>query len=421
MKIYYDQRVFRAKSNSSAGEVSGETVFEYFQRGTVLTGTYGGGSISQGQLLGNVNEGGSLSFIYQHLNAEGEFRTGKCESVPRLLADGLVELSEKWEWTSGKSGSGESVLEEFIPEVMKKKYFLLDVFTDRKFGGNQLAVFTNGGNLSGETMQKVAKELNLSETTFILPPESLENDYKVRIFTPGKELPTAGHPTLGTSHIIVSEKLKMVEGEKAELRLEQKVGMIPVDLELSSEGFPQRITMEAPLPNFLDIFEDVAQMAEVLNLQPSDIRLASPMQLVSCGVPFLIVPLNSLAAVENCKVNSVALEKYLADFPVTELLVFSTETVEGNSDVHCRMFAPEFGIVEDPATGSANGPLGSYLIEHEVFPVKEVNEFVSEQGFEMGRPSYLYLTIVMENDKITKVKVGGQSVIMGEGMMEIKS
>ena len=302
--------------------------------------------------------------------------------------------------------------------MRKLRYHLVDVFTNRAFGGNPLAVFTNGRGLSTEVMQAIAKELNLSETTFVLPPVDASNDYRLRIFTPGSELPMAGHPTIGTSFILAREHMIEPGAEETTIRLEEGVGTIPVTIKFK-DGAPDLIWMQQPLPTFGPAVDDVRGVAEMLSIAPEDIETLWPIEVVSCGVPFLYVPLKNLRAARSIKFRLDLRERVMGASGISEVFVFTRETELEGSSVHSRMFAPALGITEDPATGAASGPLGCYLVRHKVLPSSQRSEFTSEQGIEMGRPSIIKIIIEQEAGTISRVRIGGQSVFMGEGYLEI--
>lgn len=303
--------------------------------------------------------------------------------------------------------------------MRKINYHLVDVFTDRIFGGNQLAVVTNGRGLSSELMQSIAKEFNLSETTFVLPPADSSNDYLVRIFTPYAELPMAGHPTVGTAFILAREHMiELGDEERVTIKLEEGVGLIPVEINFK-DGQPDLIWMQQPLPKFGPRFEDASVMALMLSLPLEAIETDLPVEVVSCGLPYLFVPLKTLEAIRSIRFRLDVWEKALKEFASRQVFVFTKETERVGSSVHSRMFAPGLGIQEDPATGSANGPLGCYLVRHEVFPTSERMEFTSEQGFEIGRPSILKIIIEHDKGEIMRVRVGGQCRFVGEGYLEV--
>jgi trans-2,3-dihydro-3-hydroxyanthranilate isomerase len=303
--------------------------------------------------------------------------------------------------------------------VKKYRYHLVDVFTDRAFGGNQLAVFTDGRGLTPEMMQSVAKELNLSETTFVLPPETPGHDFRVRIFTPGRELPMAGHPTVGTAFVLARERMIKRASDEAVVTFEEGVGTIPVSLRFKNDE-PDFVEMSQPLPRFGARFADVALIAEMLSLDARDIDTELPIEVGSCGVPFLFVPLRSLSAARRCRVRPDVWEKALSGFETRDVFVFTREVEFAGSSVHSRMFAPEMGIGEDPATGGASGPLGCYLVRHKVFDSTGELACVSEQGVEMGRPSFIHIRVAHEGEEITGVRVGGRCVAMGEGALELE-
>ncbi len=293
-------------------------------------------------------------------------------------------------------------------------YHLLDVFTNERFGGNQLAVFTNGRGISGDLMQRIAKELNLSETTFVLPPEDPANDWKVRIFTPARELPMAGHPTVGTSYVLAREHMVSVTPAQPMIRLEEGVGVIPVEFQFV-DGQPSLIWMQQLQPTFSPEFTDRQLAADLLSLPVSDLA-DSPVQEISCGVPFLFIPLASLKAIQSLKFRTDIWERALQQYG--EVFVFTRETIYPTSTVHSRMFAPSMGIAEDPATGAASGPLGCYLVQYGWVSGSPAR-IVSEQGFEMGRPSFIHIEIEQTAGAISRVRIGGESVYIGEGSLEI--
>ena len=307
--------------------------------------------------------------------------------------------------------------------MRKLRYHLVDVFTDRQFGGNPLAVFTNGRGVPAETMQAIAKELNLSETTYVLPPEDAAHDYRVRIFTPGQELPMAGHPTVGTAYVLAREHMIARgggEGAETTITLEEGVGPIPVRIEWRA-GAARFIEMRQPLPVFGPRVEDVRAVAQMLSVEPEEITGTNlPVEVVSCGVPFLYVPLKSLRAVQSIKFRVDVWESKLKTNVPPEVFVFTREVEFENSTVHSRMFAPGMGIWEDPATGGASGPLGCYLVRYGVVPCDGETEVVSEQGIEMGRPSFIRVRIAREGERITDVRVGGECRYMGEGYLEVE-
>ena len=299
--------------------------------------------------------------------------------------------------------------------MQRLEYFLLDVFTDQQFGGNPLAVFPNADDVPTETMQSISNELNLSESTFIQPARTDGSDCTVRIFTPLNEMPMAGHPTIGTAYAVLRNQL-LVPRHDTHLILDEGVGQIRVDYGID-EGRPVSLMMHQPLPSFGDTL-DQATVATALSLSEDDIARNHPIQVVSCGVPFIMVPLNSLDAVRRSAVRTEHLAAIFAQVQCCEFFVFTMETERPNSKVHCRMFAPRLGVAEDAATGSAHGPLGSYLVRYNL---SDGSQLISEQGFEMGRPSFVTVKIETSKTEITQVLVGGKCVEVGSGVLQIRA
>ncbi len=296
------------------------------------------------------------------------------------------------------------------------KFIIADVFTEKLFGGNQLAVFTDGRGIDDATMQDIAREMNYSETTFILPAES-GGDYRVRIFTPMRELPFAGHPLVGSAHVLVSERMKEWTIPGTSITLETGVGNILAEVKIEDDR-AGHTTMTQPLPTVKGQFTDTARLARALTLAPSDIEgTGFPVEAIYNGITVLIVPVATLQAVETIKLESSALGGISEEMGADTVLVFASETLRESSTVHCRVFAPAAGVAEDAATGSANGPLGFYLVRHGIVEPKPVTQIISEQGFEMKRPSILHIEVKMDpNSKdITGIRVGGGVVISGRG------
>jgi trans-2,3-dihydro-3-hydroxyanthranilate isomerase len=287
--------------------------------------------------------------------------------------------------------------------MTRHEYVLVDVFTDQKFGGNQLAVFRDGRGIDAATMQAVAKELAIAETTFVLPKEN-DGDHKVRIFTPGKELPFAGHPTVGTTWVLSG-------GRDGTLKLELGVGTIGVTVQ---NGF---VEMEQPLPRFGPELNVHDRLVEAVGDVLHDASPA-PFRVVSCGNAFLFAPVDGLDGMRDITVNPAALKSLLDEVGAMGLYMWTTlETARPDSHVHGRMFPTGVGITEDPATGSAAGPLGAYLVRHGL--AQPGTTIVAEQGFEIGRPSILRIRIDGTRDAITGVHVGGKVANIGGGWMDL--
>jgi trans-2,3-dihydro-3-hydroxyanthranilate isomerase len=297
-----------------------------------------------------------------------------------------------------------------------KRFVIADVFTEAQFGGNQLAVFIDGLGLDTATMQNIAREMNYSETTFLLPPEQ-GGDYHVRIFTPAHELPFAGHPLVGTGYVIVSEQMKQWSEPLTPVTLETGVGPIHVEVRID-RGRAGRTTMTQPLPVVRGSYSNIEGLARALSLDASQIEHPGlPVETIFNGIAVMIVPINTRAAIESIKVDGGALERISNEVGASTVLVFTRETVLPTSTVHCRVFAPAAGVSEDAATGSANGPLGFYLVRHDLVEKQATTHIVSEQGFEMKRPSLLYIDVDVDSatSEVTGVRVGGGVVISGCG------
>lgn len=300
---------------------------------------------------------------------------------------------------------------------MRLNYHLVDVFTNRQFGGNQLAVFPEPpADLPTSIMQRIAAELNLSETTFVFPPADKANDYRLRIFTPASELPMAGHPTIGTAYVLARlGSVGRLTGEKS-IVFEEGVGPITVTIQADEIGNPSAIWMSQPIPQFLATYEDRSNLAEILSLSTADIRDNIPAQVVSSGLPFLFVVLDSLAAMKRIRFRTDKWAECLAGTDAENVFVTTLETVNEDSAAHSRMFAPALGISEDPATGSASGPLGAFLLR---YGLVHASDMLSEQGFEMGRPSFIRIHVESSGDCFSEVSVGGECAYVGYGTLVI--
>jgi len=290
----------------------------------------------------------------------------------------------------------------------KLTYYIVDVFAEEKYAGNQLAVFRGADSISDREMQQIAREMNFSETTFIMSESERDGGYDVRIFTPGEEVPFAGHPTLGTAHIIRSE----IMGDKnslSKITLNLKAGQIPVTF---GEGVDSIYWMKQLEPEFGKTLP-ADKLASVLGLKPDDIETRFPVEEVSTGLPHIIVPLRNLESLKRARVNRDKYFELVKDAWARPILIFSPEPHLEQNDISVRMFADCFGIPEDPATGSGNGCLAGYLVRHKYWGRSEI-DIKSEQGYEIGRPSLLYLK-AEERDGHIHVSVGGKAITISRG------
>ena len=291
----------------------------------------------------------------------------------------------------------------------KPKFFITDVFTNKKYGGNPLATFIDCETLTDQEMQKIAKEINFSETTFITSRKPSDGGYDVRIFTPNSEVEFAGHPTLGTAYII-REKLRLTTASEVTLNL--RIGKIPVTFSEDSSQVIQLWMKQMP-PQFGKTL-DAASLACVLGIAATDVDIQSPIEEVSTGFPTLVVPLVSLAAIKKAKINKDEYFALFKDAWAKVLLVYSTESYEPKQNLSVRVFADFYGIAEDAATGSSNGSLAAYLLRHRRFGTSNLDVMVG-QGYEMGRPSTLALKANYSDSEI-EVFVGGSVVSVAEGI-----
>jgi trans-2,3-dihydro-3-hydroxyanthranilate isomerase len=301
------------------------------------------------------------------------------------------------------------------------RYLTADVFTDVPFGGNQLAIFPDARGIPEHRMLDVTREFNYSETTFVYPPSDPKHTRRVRIFTPGGEVPFAGHPTVGTAHALAEIGEIELAGETTRIVLEEGVG--PVSVTIRASGGK---------PVFAQL--SVARLPEIGAAPPPREALAAALgldiqellgdgwapQALSCGLPFLFVPLRDRAAVARARIRMDAWEAAFEGMDTREIFVFAAGGERPGSDYHARMFAPGLSVPEDPATGSANAALAGYLAARDPARRRDGTlRWIVEQGFEMGRPSMLEVEADVAGGAVTAVRVGGASVLVCDGTMEI--
>ena len=301
---------------------------------------------------------------------------------------------------------------------MRYRYLTADVFTDKPFGGNQLAVFPDAKGLDDEQMFALAREFNCSETTFVFPPEK-GGTRKLRIWTPGGEVPFAGHPTVGTAHVLAEIGEIPLEGESTSIVFEEQVGPVPVKIRASG-GKPVFAQLSvAKLPEIGPPVPTRETLASMLSLEPKDLVGGhfAP-QSISCGLPFLFVALKDRAAVKRSRIRVDQWERTLGSAWASMIMVFSRDPEREGSDIRARMYAPGFGVPEDPATGSACAALGGYLAARDTRQEGTLR-WIVEQGFEMGRPSIIEVEVDKAGGVIAAVRVGGASVTMSEGSIRV--
>jgi trans-2,3-dihydro-3-hydroxyanthranilate isomerase len=304
--------------------------------------------------------------------------------------------------------------------MRRLEYLHFDVFTNRRFEGNQLAVFRDAQGLDAAAMQTIAREMNFSESTFLLPAERPDTDVRMRIFTPGVELPMAGHPTIGSTFALAH--LGTIARGRESFVFGLGVGPTRVELAWNADGLSFAWMDQRP-PEYRTPAVSATQVAQAVGVDEAAYRTTGlPVEEISCGVPFIYIPLATRAAVDAAEPDMSALRRLRSAFPSNHIgvFVFTTEATEPGVTVYSRMFGPGLGVPEDPATGSASGPLGCYLVKHGLVAGAAANAIVSWQGVAMGRPSRLHIKIASGADgAITRVQVGGQSVLVAEGTLQI--
>ena len=297
---------------------------------------------------------------------------------------------------------------------MPYQFYTADVFTDTQFGGNQLAVLPDARGLTTEQMLNITREFNYSESTFVLPPENPKHTRRVRIFTPGGEVPFAGHPTVGTAHVLAAIGEIPLTGAETRVVLEEGVGPVPV-LIRARDGKPDFAQLSvAMLPKVSAPAVSRKELAAMLSLDVSELLDGEyAPQNVTCGLPFLIVPLRDRKAVSRSRLRIDQWEQSLKDADTNMVMVFAADPERPGSDMRARMYGPSVNVIEDPATGSACACLAGYLAART--PRDGTLKWVVEQGFEMGRPSILHIEADKSAGKITGVRVGGQTVLVSKG------
>ena len=303
------------------------------------------------------------------------------------------------------------------------RFIQLDVFADQAFAGNPLAVFPEADGIPPERMQQIAREMNLSETVFVLPPEEKSALRRLRIFTPSSELPFAGHPVVGTWNVLAREGIvPLPEGGTGSTQIIQElgIGLLPVDVEFK-DGEPTHVVMtqgKFEIRGEIDDGHEQADTARALGLAREDLDENLPIQVISTGIGIVAVPVRALADLSHCRVNPALLSEVYNRVNATGVYAFTRETIEiGKARAHARFFIGD-NIGEDPATGSAAGALGAYLVHHGatgVNPVDGVHRFVIEQGDFINRPSRINLEVKGEPGNVQQVRVGGPSVTVMRG------
>ncbi|MHB0951872.1 MAG: PhzF family phenazine biosynthesis protein [Allorhizobium sp.] len=305
---------------------------------------------------------------------------------------------------------------------MARQYCIYDVFTDRKLAGNPLAVIFDGDGLSDEAMLAIARETNLSETVFVQPAANPTHTAKIRIFTPGRELPFAGHPTVGTA-IALAERANDAIGAPSDLVsvLEENIGPVRCAVRLR-HGEASFAEFDLPKNSVkVDLALDRQGLADALSLKVSDIGFENHVPSVwSAGVPYLVIPVHNLAAVESLDFDPALWERTapFAEGGLASAYVYCRGGIHHGAKFHARMFATDMGIIEDPATGSAVAALSGAIRHFDALPDGH-HPLMIEQGVEMGRPSYIHLHIDVADGNITRARIGGQAVRVASGVLDL--
>lgn len=297
--------------------------------------------------------------------------------------------------------------------MVKYKFFLIDVFTSEPFSGNPLAVFPEAEKIPENNLQKIAREMNLSETTFIFPPENKNNDIKIRIFTPMCELPFAGHPTIGSAFAVFSN-LQYPEISKSYHIIEEGIGTVKVAIQWQNREI-KSISMEQPLPEFKEIINDIGLISSLLSISDDKIVNDLPVQVLSAGLPTLYIPVNDIETLNSIQLRIDIWKKHFSGNNPLQIMAFTTNTGKAKNTVQSRFFAPALGVYEDPATGSASGPLGCYLLKYKLMESKEHLSITNYQGEKIQRPSKIFIEINQKNGWVESLNVGGSCVFVGMG------
>lgn len=296
----------------------------------------------------------------------------------------------------------------------------LDIFTDKRFSGNPLAVVTDADALSTEEMQSIARELNLSETVFVLKSQNPAHSARVRIFTPARELPFAGHPTIGTAILLAELRTPLVNGERdAIIVLEQTIGTVRVGVRLRAGQAPFAEFDAPKLPEKVAIPPSRDRIADALGLLPREIGFENHTpQCLSAGNSFAFVPVASLEAIARARIEQAHWASVFPSTTFAGVYLYTRECVHNGASFHARMFAPQLGVPEDPATGSAAVCFAGVVHDFDGLP-DGAHRRVIEQGHEMGRPSSIALTLVTTNGRLETVRIGGSGVRVIDGTIAV--
>ena len=302
---------------------------------------------------------------------------------------------------------------------MKLEFLLIDVFTDRPFGGSRLFLFPGGADVPEDLMQKLAMELGPGETAFIVPPRGAGDDRSgLRVFTPAAELPFGGHSVLGATFALDHYGLRPPAADPTPFTWELEAGPYRVITRPRSGTRVYSLIQDSA--EFMGQYFHRGKVARALGIEEESIAITGlPCEVISTGLPIHIVPLGSLDAVRSINLRHREADAIAQDLGFGDLFVFTCETVADDATVHCRMFAPHFGIPEDAASGAATGALMAYLVKHRLIRLEPRIRMVSEQGLELGRPSRVVAAADVQGGRAVNIEVGGQCVLVGTGKINI--
>ena len=303
-----------------------------------------------------------------------------------------------------------------MAEDRRYRFVQVDVFSERAFAGNQLAVVFDAHDLSTAEMQAIAREMNLAETTFLLPSRRAECAMRVRIFTPAREMPFAGHPTIGTAWVLAAHGLAPAGADR--FVLDEEIGPVPVELEGDPRA-PRFVWMRDRDATFDEEVRDRDGVAAALGLKTDDLLPDVPIQAGSTGNAFLYVPLRDRGTVDRVVVDARRLEEFAPAIAHIGIFVLAPDPDPAARSVYTRMFAPAHGVAEDPATGSASGALASYLVKHRLVRADGATRIVSEQGTKMGRQSFVHVSLRAQDGVATDLRVGGRVVPVIDGTLRV--
>lgn len=295
---------------------------------------------------------------------------------------------------------------------------IVDAFTTKPFGGNPAGVVTDASGLTPAEMQKIANEINLTETTFVFPPNDSNADFLIRYYTPQSEVAVAGHPTIATIHALIDDGKIQLKNKLQQVQVETGAGVLPVEINVSSAS-NYTITMTMATPKFEHARISHEELAVMLGTDSNNLDTRYAIQKMYTGIYWFVVRLKTLKAIQNLRPDLAAIAELSRKEKVTGIQVFTTETEDSQCDLHVRTFLPNEGISEDPVCGTGNSCIGAFMVENEIVPTKGLILLTSEQGIELGRPGRVYIEVEGKPHAVTKVRITGTAVTVLTGEIKI--